>query len=72
MRLPPLDNKLSTHLTSTNSEGCHDARAWFFYNTLDPSDRSHSQSGKHIEYVGLEESLTMLRKPHDRRMLQTD
>lgn len=37
--------------------GRKNARAWFTYNRDDPCDTSESQTGKRIEYIGLEESL---------------
>ena len=40
--------------------GRENARAWFAYNRDDPCDTTESQSGSHIEYVGLEESVNVL------------
>lgn len=66
MRLPPLGVHASTRVSTATSathveaKGRQDARAWFFYNELDHSDRSLSQSGQSLHYVGLEESLRLL------------
>ena len=40
--------------------GRENARAWFTYKRDDPCDTTESQSGKYIEYVGLEESVDVL------------
>ena len=40
--------------------GRKNARAWFTYNRIDPCDTSESQTGKAIEYIGLDESLGLI------------
>jgi len=40
--------------------GRENARAWFAYNRDDPCDTTESQSGRCIEYVGVEESVNVL------------
>lgn len=40
--------------------GRKNARAWFTYNREDPCDTSESQTGKRIEYIGLEASLGVI------------
>ena len=40
--------------------GRENARAWFAYNRDDPCDTTESQSGRCIEYVGVEESVDVL------------
>ena len=40
--------------------GRKNARAWFTYNRDDPCDTSESQTGKSVEYIGLDESLGLI------------
>ena len=40
--------------------GRKNARAWFTYNRDDPCDTSESQTGKFIEYIGLDESIEVI------------
>lgn len=40
--------------------GRKNARAWFTYNRDDPCDTSESQTGKCIEYIGLDESIGVI------------
>ena len=40
--------------------GRKNARAWFRYNRDDPCDTSESQTGKCIEYIGLDESIGVI------------
>ena len=42
--------------------GRKDAKAWFLYNQEDPGDTSSMLTGERIDYVGLEESITMMQK----------
>ena len=71
--LPPIRMETSTSDGSSSSSnnnndaihhkvGRQDARAWFLYQRDDNSNDDHDywQSGKPIEYVGLEESLSLL------------
>eukprot|EP00977_Amphora_coffeiformis_P017812 scaffold5944_cov101-Amphora_coffeaeformis.AAC.8 len=66
MHLPPLKNNHHQHHPDnddgliTNTKGREGARAWFYYNATDPTDRSLSQSGQDLHYVGLETSLQLL------------
>ena len=70
MHLPPLNDagqaspstrtSIESNSTGSDSQGRQDAYAWFCYDAQNPTDRSLSQSGQELHYIGIETSLQLL------------
>ena len=54
-QLPPLES-------GDKQNGQRNARAWFLYSAANPSDRSKSLIEKPIEYVGINDSLELVKE----------